>query len=121
MHLLFRETRGRVPYYRDLIAELCGEAYRRLQAGMRQEPDGDELMDAVLLELQIQISVGEAAGAPVLAGNNLAGLGLELGTDLAAPCAVFEALVLPRRLLDRRNLGPRFVVTSGMGALTAYI
>jgi hypothetical protein len=53
-------------------------------------------MDAVLLELQIQIGVGEAAGTPMLHGDDFAWLRLELGTDLAAPRAVFEALALPR-------------------------
>jgi hypothetical protein len=32
----------------------------------------DELMGAVLLELQIQICVGEATGTPMLCGDNLA-------------------------------------------------
>src|SRR5215475_8628114 len=42
--------------------------------------------------------------------NDLAWLGLELGTDLATPRAVFEALVLPRGSLDRRDVRPCFVV-----------
>jgi hypothetical protein len=68
-------------------------------------------MDAVLLELQIQICVGEAAGTPMLRGDDLARLGLELGTDLAAPRAVFEALSLPRGLLNGRNVLPSLVVS----------
>jgi hypothetical protein len=31
-----------------------------------------ELMDAVILELQVQVGVGEAAGAPMLTGHDLA-------------------------------------------------
>ena len=62
---------------------------------VRDQPDDDELMDAVLLELQVQIGVGKAAGAPMLAGDNLARRWHEFGADLAAPCAVFEALPLP--------------------------
>src|SRR5262245_66629578 len=42
--------------------------------------------------------------------NDLAWLGLELGTELATPCAVFEALVLPPASLDRRDVRPCFVV-----------
>jgi hypothetical protein len=49
-------------------------------------------MDAVFLELQIQICVGEAAGTPMLTGDDLAWLVLELSTELAAPCAVFDSL-----------------------------
>src|SRR6266446_310518 len=46
----------------------------------------------------------------MLRGDNLAWLRLELGTDLATPRAVFEALVLPRCLLNGRNVLPRLVV-----------
>jgi hypothetical protein len=46
----------------------------------------------------------------MLRGDNLAWLRLELGTDLATPRAVFEALGLPRCLLDRRNVPPGLVV-----------
>src|SRR5262245_24174549 len=77
---------------------------------MRDEPDDDEPLDAVLLELQIQVRVGETAGTPVLRGDNLARPGLELGTDLTAPRAVFEALMPPRRLLNGRNVLPGLIV-----------
>jgi hypothetical protein len=51
-------------------------------------------MDALLLELlQIQIGVGEAAGALVFQGDYFAGLRRELGTNLAAPRAVFKSLL----------------------------
>src|SRR5271165_6368426 len=46
----------------------------------------------------------------MLRGDNLAWLRLELGTDFAAPRAVFEGLSLPRYLLNRRNVLPGFVV-----------
>src|SRR6516162_7953932 len=68
---------------------------------MCDEPDDDELMDAVVLELQIQISVGEATGTPVLRGDNLAWLRVELGTDLATPRSV---------LLNGRDVLPGLVV-----------
>src|SRR5262249_49198213 len=77
---------------------------------MRDESDDDELMDAVLLELQVQVGVGEAAGTPVFLCDNLTWLRHEFGTELATPRAVFEALVLPGGSLNRRNVGPRFVV-----------
>src|SRR6516165_3923250 len=77
---------------------------------MRDESDDDEPMYAVLLELQVQVGVGEATGTPVFLGDNLTWRRHEFGTELATPCAVFEALVLPRASLNRRNVGPRFVV-----------
>ena len=48
VHVVFRVIRGRVFYYRDVVAELSGKANRRFDAGMCDEPDNDELMDAVL-------------------------------------------------------------------------
>src|SRR5262249_15310257 len=94
----------------DVITELGGEAHSRFDAGMRDEADDDELMDAVLLELQVQVGVGEATGTPMLLGDNLTWRWHEFGTELATPCAVFEGFVLPRGSLNRRNVGPRFVV-----------
>ena len=73
-------------------------------------PDDDELMDAVFLELQIQIGVGKATGTPMLQGHDVARLRLELATDLATPRAVFEGLMRPGCLLDRRNVLPGLVV-----------
>ena len=42
----------------------------RFEAWMCYESDHDELMDAVLFELQIQIRVGKATGTPMLHGDN---------------------------------------------------
>src|SRR5262245_35419846 len=77
---------------------------------MRDEPDDDELVDAVLLELQIEVRVGEAARAPVLRSDDLARPGLEPGADLAAPRAVFEGLAPPCRLLNGSDVLPGLVV-----------
>ena len=55
MHVLIRVRRRRVSDHRDLVTELGGEAYRCLHAGVRDESDDDELMNAVPLELHIQI------------------------------------------------------------------
>jgi hypothetical protein len=74
------------------------------------ESDDNELMDAVPLELQIQICVGQATGTPMLGGDNLAWRRLELGTDLATARAVFEALVDPRCFLNGRNVLPSLVI-----------
>src|SRR5262245_2487338 len=121
VHVLIRVIGNRVPYHRDVVAELGGKANGRFDAGMRDQTDDDELMDAVLLELQIQIGVGEAAGAPMLRGDDLAWLGLELGTDLATPGAVFEALVLPRRPLDGRNVLPGLVVARAVAMMHGIV
>jgi hypothetical protein len=52
------------------------------------------------LTCKSKIGVGEAAGTPVFRGYDLARLGRELGTNLTAPRAIFEALVAPRCLLN---------------------
>src|SRR5262249_32770187 len=77
---------------------------------MRDESDDDELMDAVLLELQVQVGIGEATGTPVFLCDDLTWRRSEFGTELATPGAAFEGLVLPRGSLNRRNVRPRFVV-----------
>src|SRR6516225_6493238 len=110
MHHLVRVIRRGILNDGDLVTELGGIAHSRFDAGMRDESDDDELMNAVLLQLQVQVGVGEATGTPVFLCDNLTWRRHELGTELATPCAVFEALVLPRGSLNRRNVGPRFVV-----------
>ena len=57
--------RGRVLDHRDVVAKFCSEPYRRLDARVCVEPDHDESLDAVSLELEIQIRVGKATRAPV--------------------------------------------------------
>src|SRR5262245_56282423 len=84
---------------------------------MRYLSYDDELMDAVLLELQIQICVGKATGTPMLCGDNLAWLGRELGANLTAPCAAFEALVHPCCLLNGRHVLPRLVVAGAVSMM----
>ena len=72
VHLFIRVICGRVFYHGDLVAELSGKAYSRFDAGMCYESDDNELMDAMLFELQIQIGIGKATGTPMLRGDNLA-------------------------------------------------
>jgi hypothetical protein len=66
VHLSIRVIRRRIPCHRHFVAKLSGKANGRFDAGMRYGPDNDELMGAVLLELKIQICVGEAARTPML-------------------------------------------------------
>src|SRR5262245_3763965 len=70
---------------------------------MRDESDDNELMNAVLPELQIQIGVGKAAGTPMLEGHDVAHLRCELAADLATPGPVLEGLMRPGCLLDGSN------------------
>ena len=83
MHLFIRVIGNRVSHYHDLIAKLSGITNSGLHTSVRDESHDDELMDAVLLELQIQICVGETTGTPVLLNHNLTGSRMELAADLA--------------------------------------
>src|SRR5262249_49276850 len=110
VHLLLRETRGRVFYQRDLVAQLSGKANSGLHARIGSEADDDELMKAMLFELQIQIGVGKATGTPMLEGHDIACLRFEFAADLATPRALCKGLSHPGCLLDRRYVLPGLVV-----------
>src|SRR5262245_27501485 len=117
MHLLRRQGRGRVLHHRDLVAELSAVAHRGLDARIRQQSDGDELMNAVLLELQVQVRVGEAAGAPMLVPYDVPRLRFGFLADLAAPRPVCEGLDRPGALLRRGDVLPRLVVAGAVPAV----
>ena len=63
----------------------------RFNASMRNQPDDDELMNAMFLQLQIKVGVGEAAGAPMLLGYNFTWRRHEFGAELATPCAELQS------------------------------
>jgi hypothetical protein len=51
VHHFIRIIRRRVSHHRDFVAELGGITHGRLNAGVCDQPDHDQLMDALLLEL----------------------------------------------------------------------
>ena len=57
MHLLVRVIRRRVAYDGNPVAELSSKANGPFEACMRDEPLDYELLNAVLLELQIQVRI----------------------------------------------------------------
>jgi hypothetical protein len=71
MHVLIRIIHRYVFYHRDVLPKFSANANGRLDARMRDESDHDQAMDAVPLELQIQICVGETARTPMFPGDNL--------------------------------------------------
>src|SRR5262249_52608866 len=102
---------------RDLVAKLSAIAYGRLHTCMRDEADDNELMNAVLLELQIQIGVGKVARTPMRKGHDVAHLRCELAADLATPGPVLEGLMRPGCLLDGSNVLPGFVVARAVSMM----
>src|SRR6202035_4226697 len=102
---------------RDLVAKLRAITNSGLHTSVRDESRDNDLMDAVFLELQIQIRVGETTGTPMFLGNDFARLRHELVADLAAPGAVFEGLSRPGCLLNGRNVLPSFVVARAVSMM----
>src|SRR5262249_51593755 len=88
VHLRIGVIRRRVFYHRDLVAELSGKSNGRFDAGMCDESDDDELVDAVVLELQIQVRVGEAAGNQCSVATISPGLGSNSGRISHPTCRI---------------------------------
>ena len=59
VHRLMAEGGGGVPDQRDVISELHAEAAGRFDAGVGDHADQDDMTNAVLLELQVEIGVGK--------------------------------------------------------------
>ena len=110
VHHLGRVIRGRVFHHRDIVAEFGGKTNGGFDTGVRDEFDHNQSVDAALLELQIKVGVGKSAGAPVLLHDRFAGFRSELGSKLATPGAVLKRLSRPCRLLNGRDVFPRFVI-----------
>jgi hypothetical protein len=71
-----------------VVPEFHAEAAGRLDTGVGDQAYQDDAADAVLLELQIEIGVGKAARSPVLAGDDIARLGLEIVMERSASAAL---------------------------------
>jgi hypothetical protein len=92
---------------------ISGEANGRFDAGERDQPD-DELMNAVLLELQIKVGVGEAAGAPVLPGIS-PGAGTNSSRNSPPMRGIRRSCV--GIFLNGRNVFPRLIVAGAVAML----
>lgn len=58
-HALRAEGSGGIRDQRHVIAELHAEASRGLNAAIGDEPNQDDLLDVVLLEKRIEVSIGK--------------------------------------------------------------
>ena len=59
---------------------------------MSDETNYDQLVGAVLFELQIKICISKCARTPMLEGYDIAWLRCEFATDLATPRTVLKIL-----------------------------
>jgi hypothetical protein len=73
-------------------------------------PQVEEHRAAALLELDVQIGIGEAALGPVLEQDDVAGLRTELGVEPSTPAAVRDPLGLFHPGLGRVHVMPPVIV-----------
>ena len=110
-HHLAIECRRCVLHQRDVIAEFHREAGRRLDASVRQQTDHDDVFDAVLFELLIEIGIGKAALGPMLLDDNVAFLGHEVRMPFTAPGSFGKSLPFTRGDLAWVWVSPLSVIT----------
>ena len=63
-----------------------------LRTGVRDEPHEEDLMNAALFELQLEIGIGKTAGTPMRERDHVAGLRFECAADLGSPVPYSKAL-----------------------------
>src|SRR5689334_908166 len=85
---------GRINNQGDLVAEFRGESAGRLDAGVGDHADEDHVAYAELLQLQVEVGVGEPARSPVLVHDDVAGLRPEVVVEGAAPGSPGKCLLL---------------------------
>jgi len=110
MHVLVTERSGRVADQGHVITQLLGEAAGGINAGVGEQTDGNDMRDATLLEMKIEIRIGEAALGPVLFDNDVASLRHEVGVPLAAPASLCEGMPLLQRAPAWVRMIPVFVI-----------
>src|SRR5207245_2350495 len=94
-----------------MIAEFHSKAPRGLDAGVGNHADQDDLLDTMLLELRIEIGVGEAALCPMFVDDDVPLLRSEFRIKLAAPAAGLEDSRMKRAHLRRVHMLPSVEVT----------
>ncbi|MNP36594.1 hypothetical protein D3C76_1299960 [compost metagenome] len=91
-HGFRRERRRGIGHQGHVVAQFRGEAAGGLDAGIGQHSDQDHPLHPVLLELVVEVGVGEAAGAPVLLDHHVLLRRLEVRVPFPTPAAHGEHL-----------------------------
>src|SRR5215469_607048 len=111
MHCLGAECCRCIPYQRHVIAELSAAAAGCLDARVRHHSRQDYLFDAALLQLEVQVGVGESVLAPMLLNDDVTRLGRELGMPVASPHALSEDALAIGQGLPRARMAPTVIIT----------
>src|SRR5215472_1145986 len=85
VHGLGAERCCGIAHQGDVIAEFRAVARGALDAGVREHACDDDLLDAALLELEIEVGVGKPVLAPMLLNRDVAWLGHQFRVPVAAP------------------------------------
>ena len=93
-----------------MIAELRAAAGGRLDAGVRHHSRHDDLFDAALLQLEVEVGIGKSVLAPMLLDHNVARLRYEFGMPFAAPHAFPEDGFVIGRSLPRAGMTPSVII-----------
>src|SRR5262245_46251281 len=105
-----RERRRRITNQCDVIAELHREARRRIDACVGKQPGDDDMTDVVLLQLHVEVGIGEAALSPVLPDDDVTVPRREIGMELTSPRSLREVMVLLDVPLSGIDVPPALIV-----------
>src|SRR5271165_3818696 len=111
VHRLGAERCRSVPHQGYVVAEFGPRASGRLDTGVRRRADHDDLLDAALLELQIEVGAGKPVLAPMLFDHDIARLGREVRMPVAAPGALRKDGPSVGQDLPRAGITPSIIIT----------
>src|ERR1700722_1295007 len=110
MHHLPRERGGRVPNQRDMVSKFLRVTRCRLGTGIGEQPHENDVADAVLFQLQIEIGVREPARGPMLFDDDVAVLWGEIRVPVSAPFASRKTMPFHDGKLSRAWMAPGLIV-----------
>src|SRR6266702_5971188 len=117
VHPLLAEGRGRVLHQGDRIAELVPVTASPFHAPRRGQSREDDVLDAVLTKVHVEVGAGEPALPPVLARHDVTISGSEAWVPLAAPRAGLEHLPVADRPGRAARTQPPFEVPGAPAAV----
>lgn len=109
-HHFSSECGGCIADQCDMVAELHCEARCRFDTCVSKEPHEDDMSDAVLLELHVEVSIGKSALPPVLMGDDITVSRREINVKLTAPASLRKRMPAHDALLGRIDVLPALVV-----------
>src|SRR5438270_8262209 len=110
MQRLGAECCCRIAHQRYVIAELCAAAAGSFDASVRHHSRRDDLFEAALLELEVEIGIGKSVLTPVLLDHDVARLGHKFGMPSAAPHALPKDGFAISQGLARARMTPSVII-----------